>query len=82
MGKISQEIDKLVSILEEEENLFLKRIQFFKGGDQGKVRFIDERIMPSLIQKQNIQALEVNRVFCQRLGDKNGRCKKEQTQTS
>ena len=82
MGKISQEIDKLVSILEEEENLFFKRIQFFKDGEKGKVRFIDERIMPSLIQKQNIQALEVNKAFCQRLGDKNGRCKKEQTQTS
>ena len=76
MGKISQEIDKLVSILEEEKNLFLKRIEFFKDGDQGKVRFIDERIMPSLIQKQNIQALEINKAFRQRLGDKNGRCKK------
>jgi hypothetical protein len=52
MGKISQEIDKLVSILEEEENLFLKRIQFFKDGEKGKVRFIDEKIMPSLIQNK------------------------------
>ena len=82
MGKISNEIDKLIAILEEKENLFLTRIDLLKNGEIGKGRFIDERIFPSLEQKQNKQALEVTKAFCQRLGDKNGRCKKEQTQTS
>ena len=53
MGKISNEIDKLIAILEEKENLFLTRIDLLKNGEIGKGRFIDERIFPSLEQKQN-----------------------------
>ena len=71
MGKISNEIDKLIAILEEKENLFLTRIDLLKNGEIGKGRFIDERIFPSLEQKQNKQALEVTRAFSQRLGDEN-----------
>jgi len=71
MGKISNEIDKLIAILEEKENLFLTRIDLLEKGEIGKGRFIDERIFPSLEQKQNKQALEVTRAFSQRLGDEN-----------
>ena len=71
MGKISKEIDKLIAILEEKENLFLTRIDLLEKGEIGKGRFIDERIFPSLEQKQNKQALEVTRAFSQRLGDEN-----------
>ena len=79
MGKISNEIDKLIAILEEKENLFLTRIDLLKNGEIGKGRFIDERIFPSLEQKQNKQALEVTRAFSQRLGDGNEK-QKDQTQ--
>lgn len=71
MGKISDEIYKLIAVLEENENLFLIRIDLLKKGEIGKVRFIDESIFPSLEQKQNKQALEVTKAFRQRLGDEN-----------
>lgn len=79
MGKISNEIDKLIAILEEKENLFLTRIDLLEKGEVGKGRFIDERIFPSLEHKQNKQALEVTRAFSQRLGDGNEK-QEEQTQ--
>ena len=75
MGKISNEMDKLIAILEEQENLFTKRIDLMMKGDLGKVQFIDESIFPCLEQKQNKQALEVTKAFRQRLGDENERQK-------
>jgi hypothetical protein len=69
MGKISNELDKLVAILEEQQVLFLKRADLMKRGELGKVRFLDENIFPFLEQKQNKQAIEVTKAFRQREGD-------------
>jgi len=79
MGKISNEIDKLVAILDEETDLFLKRWEFMKKKDFGKVKFIDEKLEPALIQKQNKQELEIKKAFNQHKGDENGRKNKTQT---
>ncbi len=74
MGKISDEMEKLVSILEEQENLCIKRIRLIKRGEVGKVKFIDEKIIPILDEKQNKQALEIKKAFRLRLGgDENER---------
>lgn len=75
MGIISNELDILISILEEKEDLFIKRIEFIKQHDHGKVRFIDEKIFPALDQKQNKQSLIVSQAFRRRLGDENERQK-------
>ena len=68
MGKISDEMEKLVAILDEQEDLFIKRIRLIKRGEVGKVKFMDERIFPILDEKQNKQALEVKKAFRLRLG--------------
>ena len=68
MGKISNEMEKLVAILDEQEDLFIKRIRLIKRGEVGKVKFMDERIFPILDEKQNKQALEIKKAFRLRLG--------------
>lgn len=65
----------LVSMLDQETDLYLKRWDFMKNGELGKVKFIDEKIMPSLIQKENKQILKIKEI----LGKKNENEKRKQT---
>lgn len=71
MGKISWAIEELVDIIDEDVACFIKRISFIRKGELGRVRFIDEKILPNIRQKQVKQIKEVEKAFSQYLGSKN-----------
>lgn len=68
----------LTSMLDQEADLYLKRWDFMKNGELGKVKFIDEKIMPSLIQKENKQILKIKGILAQKNEDE----KRKQTTTN
>ena len=63
MGKIANEMYVLVALLDESVDLFIKRLDFMRCGDLGKVKFIDERIEPIVWQKINRQADKISLMF-------------------
>lgn len=71
MGKIACAIEKLVEIIDEDIDCFIKRISFIRKGELGKVRFIDEKILPNIRQKQVKQIKEVKKAFSHYLGEEN-----------
>jgi hypothetical protein len=63
MGKIANEMYVLVDLLDESIDLFIKRLDFVRCGDLGKVKFIDERIEPIIWQNINRQADKISIIF-------------------
>lgn len=81
MGNISNELKKFIAVLEENEDLFIKRVTLLMKGELGKVRFLDENVFPLIEKKKNQQALEVTKAFRKRLANEDEKQKK-QTQNS
>lgn len=63
MGKISNEIDKLIIILDEYINLSCKSIELNISSEHGKSMFIEEKIIPFVLKKQNDQSQKVTEAF-------------------
>lgn len=63
MGIISNEIDKLIIILDEYINLSCKSIELNILGEHGKSMFIEEKIIPFVLKKQNDQSQKVIEAF-------------------
>lgn len=81
MGNISNEINKFIAVLEENENMYIRRVALIMKEEYGKVRFLDENVFPLIEKKKNQQALEVTKAFRKRLGDVNEK-QKNKTENS
>lgn len=63
MGIISNEIDKLISILDEGVSVSCKSIELNMLDEHGKSMFIEEKIIPFVLKKQNDQSQKVTEAF-------------------
>lgn len=59
--ELIQEIDSLISILDEDINLSCQRVTFMREGKPQKARFIDEKIRPSVHKRLDKQVKAAQR---------------------